>query len=465
MTQLPGPKAPALIQILQWVATPLTFLEKCAKEYGDSFQIKLNYPMVFISHPKAIEEIFKTNPKQFDCGVGNQLLIPLLGDQSLVLLDGRTHQRQRKLLMPPFHGERMQAYGELICNIAGQVASKWEVGQPFSMRQSTQDISLKVILQAVFGLDEGERYDKIEQLLSEALESLGSPWKASMLFFKPLQIDWSAWSPWGRFIRQRQKIDELLYAEISERRQQLETITKAGSLCNRSDVLTMLLLARDEEGQPMSDLELRDELMTLLFAGHETTATTLAWAFYWIHRQPEIYHKLLEEMEELGDNPDPMAIMKLPYLNAVCCETLRIYPVALITSPRISKSPITIMGQEYPVGTALAPCIYLTHHREDLYPEPKKFKPERFLERQYSAYEFFPFGGSNRRCIGAAFAMFEMKLILATILRRYSLALADKQPVKPVRRGITLAPAGGVKIVMTGKLMQVETKSPSVATV
>ncbi|NEQ39841.1 MAG: cytochrome P450 [Okeania sp. SIO3I5] len=457
MTQLPGPKVPALIQLLQWVANPLTFMEKCARQYGDTFQIKLNYPMVFISNPKAIEEIFKTNPKQFDSGVGNQVLLPLLGERSLLLLDGTTHQRQRKLLMPPFHGERMQAYGELIYNIAGQVASKWQVGEPFSMRQSTQDISLKVILQAVFGLYQGDRYNKIEQLLSEALESLGSPWKASMLFLKFLQIDLGAWSPWGRFIKQRQEIDELVYTEIAERRQQLDP--------ERSDILTMLLLARDEEGQPMSDRELRDELMTLLFAGHETTATVLAWAFYWIHCQPEIYNQLLQELADFGDNPDPMAIMKLPYLNAVCCETLRIYPVAIITFPRIAKLPITIMGQEYPSGTAFAPCVYLTHHREDLYPEPKKFKPERFLERQYSAYEFLPFGGSNRRCIGSAFAMFEMKLVLATILRNYNLALAEKQPVKAVRRGVTLAPAGGVKMVMTGKRIQAEKKYPSVATV
>ena len=326
------------------------------------------------------------------------------------------------------------------------------------MRKSTQDISLKVILQAVFGLYEGDRYDQIEQILSETLESLGSPWKASMLFFKSLQIDLGAWSPWGKFIRQRQKFYELLYAEISERRQELEltrnAITQSSSSCYRYDILTMLLLARDQEGQPMSDLELRDELMTLLFAGHETTATALAWAFYWIHHQPEIYNKLLQELEDFGDHPDPIAIIKLPYLNAVCCESLRIYPVGMLTFLRIPKLPITIIGKTYPPGIPLAICIYLTHHREDLYPEPKKFKPERFLERQYSPYEFLPFGGSNRRCIGAAFAMFEMKLVLATILRRHSLALAEKQQVKPVRRGVTLAPAGGVKMVMTGKRMQ-----------
>lgn len=374
-----------------------------------------------------------------------------------MLLDGDRHQRHRQLLMPPFHGERMQAYGELICAIAEKVPSKWVVGQPFSMRESTQEISLKIILQAVFGLHEGQRYDKLEQLLTSALESIASPSKASMLFFKFLQIDLGTWSPWGKFIRQRQEVDELLYAEIAERRQQLDS--------ERSDILTMLLLARDEAGEPMSDRELRDELMTLLFAGHETTSTALALAFYSIHRQPEIYNKLLSELEDLGNNPDPMAVMKLPYLNAVCSETLRIYPVPMIAFSRIAKSPITIMGQTYPEGTALAPCIYLTHHREDLYPESKKFKPERFLERQYSAYEFLPFGGSSRRCIGAAFAMFEMKLVLATILKRYSLALAEKKTVKAVRRGVTLAPAGGVKMVITGKGMSQKQQSPSVATV
>ena len=456
MTQLPGPKAPALIQLLQWVAKPLTFLEKCATQYGDTFQIKLNYPMVFMSHPKAIEEILKTNPKQFDSGYGNKFLAPLVGDNSLLLLDGDRHQRQRQLLMPPFHGERMQAYGDLICAITEKIASNWVVGQPFSMRESTQEISLKVILQAVFGLEEGQRYDKLEQFLNSVLESLASSWKASALFFKFLQVDLGSWSPWGKFLRQRQEIDELLYAEIAERRQNLDS--------KQTDILTMLLLARDEAGEAMSDRELHDELITLLLAGHETTATALAWAFYWIHHQPEIYNKLLSELDDLGDNPDPMAVIKLPYLNAVCCETLRIYPVAIITSARIARSPITIMGQEYPQGTALAPCIYLAHRREDLYPEPEKFKPERFLERQYSAYEFLPFGGSSRRCIGAAFAMFEMKLVLASILKRYSLALSEKRSLKTVRRGVTIAPGGGVKMVMTGKRMP-QKQSPSVATV
>ena len=235
-----------------------------------------------------------------------------------------------------------------------------------------------------------------------------------------------------------------MYAEISERRQNLDS--------ERSDVLTMLLLARDENGEGMSDRELRDELMTLLIGGNETTAIAIAWAFYWIHKEPEIYQKLLAELETLGDKPNYQEIIRLPYLNAVCSETLRIYPAVVLIALRRIISPVKIMGTQYPEGTIFNIHTYLTHHREDLYPEPKKFKPERFLERQYSAYEFLPFGGGHRRCIGAALAMFEMKLVLATILKRYSLALLDQKPVKPIRRSMFFAPAGGVKMAMTGKL-------------
>jgi len=442
IAEIPGPKSPPLILLFQRMTNPLRFMEKCAEKYGDTFQIKFGLPYIFFTHPQAIEEVFKMNPKMY--GSYNRSWQPLLGDRSLLLLDGASHKRQRQLLMPPFHGARMQAYGELIFHITEQVASKWVVGEPFSMRESAQKISLKVILQAVFGLYEGNRYNQIEKLLIEMTESFSSPWQSSMLFLKSLQIDLGPWSPWGRFLRQRQAIDDLLYAEISERRQKLDS--------ERSDVLTMLLLARDENGEGMSDRELRDELMTLLFGGHESTAIVIAWAFYWIHKQPEIYQKLLAELETLGEEPEHKEIMKLPYLNAVCNETLRIYPAVVFAAPRKIKSPVTIMGTEYPEGAIFNIHTYLTHQREDLYPEPKKFKPERFLERQYSAYEFLPFGGGHRRCIGAALAMFEMKLILATILKRYSLTLLDKKPVKPVRRSMFLAPAGGVKMAMTGKL-------------
>ena len=217
----------------------------------------------------------------------------------------------------------------------------------------------------------------------------------------------------------------------------------------------MLLLGevfqqRDEEGQGITDVELRDELMTLLFAGHETTATALAWALYWIHILPDVTEKLLNQLEGIGTK-DLVDIPRLPYLNAVCSETLRIYPVGWFTLARTLKAPLRILDYEFPAGTMFSPCIYLIHHRPDIYPEPNSFKPERFLERQFSPYEFLPFGGGNRRCIGMAFALFEMKLVLATVLSQYTLASADKRPVEPTRRGLSFAPSTGVRMIVKGK--------------
>ena len=192
-------------------------------------------------------------------------------------------------------------------------------------------------------------------------------------------------------------------------------------------------------------------MITLLITGYETTATALAWAFYWINHLPEVKEKLLQEIDSLGENPDPMEISRSPYLTAVCQETLRIYPVTPITAARITNSTMEIMGRQFEPDTTLVPCIYSTHHREDLYPEPKQFRPERFLERKYSPYEFIPFGGGNRLCLGYALAMLEMKLVLSTVLSSYQLALANDEPVKPKRRGGTVAPSNGVPLIMTGR--------------
>jgi len=439
-----GPTSPAIVQLIRWIIDPLEFLDSCAKRYGDTFTVNLrNFePFVFLSHPQAIREIFTTDPKQFDSGRGNKILESLVGENSLSLLDGDRHRQQRRLIMPPFHGERMQAYSQLIGNITEQVASQWQVGKPLCIRDQMQDITLQVIMQAVFGLREGARYQRLKPLLATLLNMTDSPLSSSLLFLKFLQKDWGAWSPWGRFVRRRQQIYQLLQAEIDERREQ--------SHPQGNDVLSLMMSARDEQGQPMTDAELKDELMTLLLAGHETTATALAWAFYSIHQRPEIYQKLIQELDSLGNHPEPMAIAKLPYLTAVCQETLRIYPVLFFAFPRITKAPMQIMGRDYDVNTTLFPAIYLTHHRQDIYPEPEQFKPERFLERQFSPYEYLPFGGSSRRCVGLALAQMEMKLVLATILSRYDLVLADNKPVKPQRRGLTISPSGGVQMVMKG---------------
>lgn len=435
-----GSRTPWILRAIQLTFRPLEYMETYAQRYGDPFTVGKPPGAVYFSHPKALQEIFTAAPEVFTIGSGDGILKDLLGADSLLLLNGERHQRQRRLLTPPFHGDRMRAYTQLICDVTKQVTAQWEIGEPFLVRSSMQEITLRVILQAVFGLHEGQRFDQLRQLLSSMLDSMSSPFSSILIFFSSLRRDWGPLSPWGRFLRLKEQIDQLLYAEIRERRER-------GDLSG-TDIMTLLMSARDEAGQPMTEQELHDELMTLLVAGHETTASALTWALYWIHALPEVQEKLRHELETLGDNADPMEIARLPYLTAVCQETLRIYPIALNVI-RILKSPLEVMGYQFEPGTMLIPCIYLTHQREELYPEPKRFKPERFLERQFSQYEYLPFGGGHRRCIGAAFAQFEMKLVLATILSRFQLTLADSRPVKPVRRGLTLAPPGNLRMVAT----------------
>ncbi len=440
-----GPKTPTLLETIQWIGDPLGYMEACKEKYGDIFTLGFRAsqgPKVMVSHPQAIQKML-TSERLTTPGYTNKIFRPLLGNNSLFLLNEESHKRQRKLLMPSFHGERMFHYGQLIGDITKKVTSQWVTNEPFPIRETMKEITMSVILKAVFGLYEGKNFQQIKKLIGERLEMTSTPLGATLLFVPALQKDWGAWSPWGRMAHKVRRIDELLYAEISERRSKLDP--------SHTDILSLLLLARDEEGQGLTDVELRDELMTLLIAGHETTATALAWAFYWIHKLPEVGKKLLSELDSLGDNPEPMTIFRLPYLTAVCHETLRIYPVTMLTLPRVVKSTIEIIGHQLEPGTELIASIYLTHQREDLYPEPKKFKPERFLHRQFSPYEYLPFGGGSRSCLGMALAQFEMKLVLATILSRTQLALADARPVKPIRRGVLLAPAGGVQMVLKGQ--------------
>ncbi|KAF3885428.1 MULTISPECIES: cytochrome P450 [Nostocales] len=440
--ELPKIRESRLLQTIWAIGNPIDYLERMGKRYGDIFLAEfIGFPsQLAISNPQAIQEVFTADAKLFSSGVGN-LAEPLLGANSLVLLDGDRHKQQRKLLMPSFHGERMRAYGHLMGDITKQVMNRLQVGQTFVVRQYMQEISLRIILQAVFGLKEGERYEQIRTTLTEMLDSFNTPFKTLFLLFKVLQVDLGNLSPWGHFLRKRDLLDRLLYQEIHERRTQPESLGE--------DILSLLISAKDETGQPMTDVELRDELMTMLFAGHETTAIALAWALYWIHYIPEVREKLLQELNSIDiANIEPVEIAQLPYLNAVCLETLRIYPVVVAALNRVLQAPMQLMGYELPEGMTLSVSIYATHHRSDLYPEPKQFKPERFLERQFSPYEYLPFGGGNRRCLGMAFAMFEMKLVLATILSHNSFTLAEKRPLFPVRRGLTFAPNGGVRLML-----------------
>src|SRR5580704_10227620 len=284
-----GPKSPDAWQMLQWVTRPFAFMRSCKHRYGDRFTVTLSQklgPLVFFSHPEALQAILTGDDSDlFDApGELNVLVEPLLGPQSLIGLSGNRHRRMRQLLMPSFHGERMRSYGQLIRNITEEVLSELVAGEAFSVRKSMQKISMRVILRAVFGLNEGPRYQQLERLLTEMLDKMSNPWKVSFLFFAILRHNFGPLSPWASFVRNRQQIDQLVYDEIAERRSHPDD--------SRTDILNLLLSARDEAGEALTDAELRDELMTLLVAGHETTATAITWALYWIHKIPLVRKQL-----------------------------------------------------------------------------------------------------------------------------------------------------------------------------
>jgi cytochrome P450 family 110 len=450
-----GPQSPAIVQMLQWIATPMSFMEACAKRYGDIFTINLIRPIVVVSNPQALQQILTSDTKEFAAPSDwNKQFETLLGKNSLIMLSGEAHKRQRQLLTPAFHGDIMQNHASAIRNITENVIRDWQVDGSCSVgyssgtqvRTQMQVITLRVIMQAVFGMYEGKRAKELERIISVMMDAgANSPLRALLLYYPALQRDLGKLTPWGTFLRRREYINKLIYAEIGERRQNFDA--------SRTDILSLLIAARDENGEGMTDEELRDELMTLLTAGHETTATALTWALYWIHKFPSVRYKLLEELRSLGNEFDINAIHKLPYLNAVCNETLRIYPVGMLTFPREVKESVNLCGYDLEPGTVLMGSIYLTHQREDIYPEPKIFNPERFLERQFSPYEFVPFGGGVRRCIGSVFALFEMKIVLVTILSQVDLELVTKQDVKPQRRGLVTGPNQEIHLVVKNKIM------------
>jgi cytochrome P450 family 110 len=441
MTSLPTIRTPAPIQLWQWISNPLEYLHNYDRQCGDICEITMSGTLnraVLISNPQTIQQVLTNDTKQFAApGSSNQILKPFLGARGVILLDGAEHRQRRQLLMPQFHGDKIRAYTDLICAVTKDLIAEWSIGETINLREQMQSISLSVILQAVFGLHKGDRYDQIRDGLINVLSLLESPLNASFLLIPALQQDLGAWSPWGRFIRDRAALDRLIYQEITNRRHNYDA--------NRADILTLLIGAQDADGNRMTDTELHDELMTLLFAGHETTATAISWAIYWVNYLPEVKQKLLAEIATIGTDRDPLVISKLPYLNAVCAETLRIYPVAMLTFPRITQAAVTLQGYTIEPGRIVSGCIYLTHHRPDIYPEPHRFQPERFLDRQFSSYEYLPFGGGSRRCIGMALAQLELKLVLVEMLTHCQLELTGELPVVPVRRGITLGPKGGIE--------------------
>lgn len=447
-TPIKKPRGLSLLRRIEWVLDPVTYLERTKVETPDFFEEdSLGFGVggvVVTNHPEAMQYILSRDRKTFTSpGEFNRILSPLIGNTSVIMLSGDRHKERRQLITPAFHGERLGVYGQIICDVTQAVFADLAPGETFSTRELTQQVSLQTISKVVFGLTDSPRSQEIMSILTQTLDRIGSPMSTLMLFFNQLQKDLGNWSPWGRFLRLRERLDALVYEEIRDR--------QANPDPSRTDILSMLMAARTETGEALEEEELRDELMALLMAGHETTATAIAWAMYWIHQEPGVKEKVLAELEALGANPTPMEIAQLPYLGAVCQETLRRSPVAMFTFPRVAQEPIELMGHSFAPGTTFLGCIFLTHQREDLYPEPKAFRPERFLEHKFSPYEFIPFGNGARRCVGAALAQYEMKLVVATLLANYAFRLADSKPEEPKRRGVTLAPARGVPMIFEGK--------------
>jgi len=426
----PGPAAPALIQFLRSGLRPTGFIEDCARRYGDPFTVRFpaSPPVVFFSHPDAIRDIFTGDPELLRAGEANVDLMPMLGENSLLMLDGQRHLSERRLMLPPFHGERMQAYGSLMAEIADRAIDGWPVGRVFPVQREMQAITLDVILRAVFGLEDGARLVELRGRIIRLLRFVMGP--AGLVLFIPLlRIDLGPLSPGGRFTRHARGIDELLFAEITRRRRE--------GAAGRADILSMLIEARHEDGTGLSDQALRDEMVTLLLAGHETTATSLAWILHCVLGRPDVLARLRAEAED-GTASE--------YLDAVIKEAARLHPV-VPNIGRVLQAPLRIGGHLLPAGVVASPCVYLAHRRPDVWPEPERFSPERFLGARPSPYEFFPFGGGVRRCIGAAFATYEMKVVLARILSRVALRAAPGYVARTVRRTVTFAPSDGMPVV------------------
>jgi cytochrome P450 len=416
----PGPRMPTVLQTIGWWSRPIAFLERCRARYGKRFTIRLvgQSPFVIISDPDEIKAIFQAPPDVLHPGEGAHIIEPVVGPNSVILLDEDAHMQQRKLLLPAFHGEKMQALAGAMAEIAEREVGTWPLDEPVWLHPRLQRLTMEVILRTVFGLQGGAQLDRLRDLLTEILAFGDSP--VSLL--PPAQRLLSGRGRFGRFERNSRQADELIYELIDERRR----TDGAGN-----DVLALLLSARHSDDSPMSAQELRDELITALTAGHETTASELAWAVERIAREPEVQQRLHREIAA-GDDDS--------YLSATIHEILRHRPVISNAEPRLVKKPFELGGITYRPGVVLFASAYLVQHDPDVYPDPYAFRPERFLHEQPGTYTWIPFGGGRRRCIGASFALLEMRLVLRALLERCSLSPAGAPARTARRRGITIRP-------------------------
>jgi cytochrome P450 len=423
----PGPRVPSAVQTMGWWSRPHAYMERLRESYGKRFTLRLlaTPPFVMHSEPEHVKEIFTAPPEVLHPGEGAGILEPIVGKNSVILLDESAHLEQRKLMLPAFHGERMERLSALVDEVTEREVAGWPRGEPFELHPRLQALTMEVILRAVFGLDPGPRLDGLRDRLTGMMQFSSNP--ISML--PPLQRLFGERGPYGGFFQLRDEADALLFELIDERR------AEDG---DRDDVLSMLLEARhDDDGSPMSAQELRDELMTLLVAGHETTASELAWAFVRLTREPEVRANLADDVDG-GDGS---------YLAATINETLRRRPVLPNAAPRLVNQPIEVGGWAYEPGVCLVANSYLLHHDPEIYPDPYAFRPERFLDREPGTYTLIPFGGGRRRCLGASFAILEMKAVLRAVFSTLELGAAEGLELTR-RRAITVSPRVGARAVL-----------------
>jgi cytochrome P450 len=423
----PGPRLPVAVQTLAFGLRAIGFMERCRRRYGDTFTLRLpaGRTLVMFSRPDAIRDIFAASPEDATAGDSNAFALePFVGTGSLLLLDGQRHLDERRLMLPPFHGERMRAYIGLIAEITRDDVASWPVGTPFPLRSRTQAITFEVILRAVFGLDEGDRLHAVRGATAGMLRFASKP----LLMLPALRRDLGPLTPWRSFVEVRTRVRAAIVDMIRERRADPR-------VSERGDILSLLVQARRPDGSGLGDDELCDELLTLLLAGHETTATALAWTFDLVLHDRAVLHRLQTDIDD--DT----------YVDAVIKEALRLRPVIPEVGRRLVR-PMTIGGIDLPAGVFAVPNIVLVHRREDVYPDPLAFRPERFLGRRPDPYAWLPFGGGTRRCLGASFALTEMRVVLRTVLNSTRLAAADPAEERVRRRIVTLAPRHGTRVVL-----------------
>ena len=429
---MPIPKGPrfGLGSTLSYIRNPYGFFERSVRRYGQPFGCHtMGGPLVLSGRPEDVRDIFRADPMIFEPW-NIDVLMPVLGSNSVILTSGTKHREYRKLLIPPFHGRRMRSYAQHMASAAHDCASEWHEGEDFRAYNFTQSVSLEVILDTVFGVTDPVVRSGLKALLPELL-NLGS---GLPMFLKFLRLP--VVPSWRRFTAVRKQTDELIGQLIRDR---------ASADDRGDDILSMLLEAEYDDGSRMDELEVRDQLLSILSAGHETTAIAMAWTLYWLHRHPEKLNRLLEDISEQAPTGDPEALTQIPYLDAVVNESLRIHPVLPDLARKLCRDA-ELMGCKLKAGTAVGAVAFLTHRDPEIYEDPDEWIPERFLDHKFSPFEFYPFGGGNRRCIGAAFASFEAKVVLGTLLSAYRFELLDDRPLSVERRHITLMPRGGVRM-------------------